>query len=272
VVRHQVAAFLGLAFVLSWWPWPFTLANPDSTALVSFGPIIAAVVVAALAGGRSQVADLLRAIAHWRVHWSWYVIALAGPFLIAGLAAAAVVALEVVEVTNAADDFGWSTWAALPLLLLSTALVGGPLFEEPGWRGFLLPILQREQSTMRATATVGLIWFVWHLPLLISDPTDQRPPLPYALWLLCLAVLLTWMYNGTGGSVLLAILFHAATNTATRTMIGPFIDDADYVTAWWIMDALFFLVTGLVIWWTGGRLGGSHQAHAPGPGRRPSTT
>jgi membrane protease YdiL (CAAX protease family) len=263
VARHQIAAFLIIAFALSWWPWPFTLINPDSTPIVSFGPVIAAIVVAAAAGGRAYVIALLRAVVHWRFRWSWYAIAVGVPFLIAGVTGAVVVGLGIVEVTDAGEDFGWSTWVTLPLLFLSTAVVGGALFEEPGWRGFLLPMLQREHTALRATAVVGIFWVVWHLPLLISDPTDQRPPFPYTFWLLALAVLLTWLYNSTGGSVLIAIVFHAAANTATRIVFEPFVDDDHYLTAWWLMTALYLLAAGLVIWRTRGQLGHRHHTLAP---------
>ena len=75
--RHRVGVFLVLAFALSWWPWPLALTNPASNAQVSFGPIIAAFLVAAVAGGRRRLVRLLRAVVRWRVPWSRYLIALA---------------------------------------------------------------------------------------------------------------------------------------------------------------------------------------------------
>jgi hypothetical protein len=265
--RHPVAAFIVLAFVLSWWVWPFALVNPDSVAILSFGPLIAAVVVAALAGGRGRVMTLLRSVVRWRVHWSWYVFAIAGPMLIAAVTGATVIGLGIVETSQPGEEFGWSTWSGLPLLFLATGLVGGPLFEEPGWRGFLLPELERRHTALRSTVVVAVLWSLWHLPLLISEPTDQRPPLPFVVWILAQAVLLTWLYNSTGGSVLMAILFHTAANTANRILLEPFLGADGFTATWWVMAALYSLAAALAIWWTHGQLGQDTADMRSGPSR-----
>jgi hypothetical protein len=255
IERHQIAAFLVLAFGLSWWVWPFTAVNPDSTATLSFGPIIAALIVSALVGGRSQVTALLRAIVKWRVPWTSYLIALGAPFVIAVLTGTVVIGSGVVDSSGLSEDFGWSAWAAVPLLLLSTGLVGGPLFEEVAWRGYLLPTLEEEHTALRSTVVVGLVWAAWHLPLLISEPSGQRPALPFILWILAQSVLLTWLYNSTGGSVLIAILFHTAANSANRLLLEPILGKDGFMVAWWMMVALYWVAAALVIWRTRGRLG-----------------
>jgi membrane protease YdiL (CAAX protease family) len=255
VARHEVAAFLFLSFALSWWVWPLTWANPDSVAMLPVGPLIAAFAVAALAGGRGEVTDLLRAIVRWNVRWRWYVVALAGPFAVVAVTGVTLLLLGVVESNHLREDYGWSTWMGLPLLLLSTGLLGGPLFEEVGWRGFLLPRLQQRHTALLSTAVVAGVWATWHLPLLVSEPTGQRPPLPFIVWILAQAVLLTWLYNSTGGSVLLAILFHTAVNSASRILLEPFLGEDGFLALWWLMAALYVLAAALVVWLTQGRLG-----------------
>ena len=71
VARHELPVFFALTFVLSWLFWPFTLLNPDSSPLVPFGPLLAAVEVTALAGGRRAALALLRQLTRWRVHAIW---------------------------------------------------------------------------------------------------------------------------------------------------------------------------------------------------------
>ena len=77
--RHDLLLFFILAYLLSWALWPLVILNPTSSPLVPFGPLIAAVVVSLLAGGRKELWALLRQLTRWRVHPIWYVIALLGP-------------------------------------------------------------------------------------------------------------------------------------------------------------------------------------------------
>jgi len=136
--RHDVLLFFVLAYLISWVLWPLVILNPTSSPLVLFGPLIAAVVVALLAGGPRELWALLRQLTRWRVHPIWYAIALLGPCVVAGVAAAlAVAAGAPMQRSGASADLG-----AVGYTFLSTMIIVG-LFEEVGWRGFALPRLQR---------------------------------------------------------------------------------------------------------------------------------
>ena len=80
IARHDLLLYFILAYVLSWAIWPLVILNPESSPLVPFGPLIAAVIVALLAGGLRELRALLGQLLRWRVHPIWYVIALLGPF------------------------------------------------------------------------------------------------------------------------------------------------------------------------------------------------
>jgi membrane protease YdiL (CAAX protease family) len=160
----------------------------------------------------------------WRVGLQWYAVALLLPVLIL------VVALYLDALfgglgPTAADFAGWYT---LPLVFLITTLIKGPFTEEPGWRGFLLPRLQSNYSPLVASLIVGVIWASWHLPLLLSDPTGQRPPLQFFVLVVAQSVVFTWVYNGTRGSVLLVILMHGSANTIFRFFDPMLIGSAAY--------------------------------------------
>jgi uncharacterized protein len=190
--RHDLLLYFILAYALSWALWPLVILNPTSSPLVPFGPLIAAVVVSLLAGGRKELLALLRQLTCWRVHPIWYVIALLGPFVMAVVAAALAVATGAPMLRSGAyTDLG-----AVGFTFLSTTIIVG-LFEEVGWRGFALPRLQRRLDALWAALVLGVIWAFWHLPELISDPTRQRPPLQFVLWALALSVIFTWLYNST---------------------------------------------------------------------------
>jgi membrane protease YdiL (CAAX protease family) len=188
--RHDLVLFFALAYLLSWALWPLVILNPTSSPLVPFGPLIAAVVVSLLAGGPRELWALLRQLTRWRVHPMWYVIALLGPCVVAGVAAALAVATGAsMQRSGAYTDLG-----AVGFTFLSTMIIVG-LFEEDGWRGFALPRLQLRFDAIWAALVLGVLWALWHLPEPISDPTRQRPPLQFCVWVLALSVIFTWLYN-----------------------------------------------------------------------------
>jgi membrane protease YdiL (CAAX protease family) len=90
------------------------------------------------------------------------------------------------------------------------------VFEEAGWRGFLLPRLQLRFSPLMATTLVWLPWAVWHLPLDFTRPggwsllaiLELRGPA-----LLLASILITWLYNRSRGALLSPVLFHASMNS-----------------------------------------------------------
>ncbi len=123
-------------------------------------------------------------------------------------------------------------WRPLPLLalpaLLVIFLVGGPLAEEPGWRGFALPRLEERFGPLVGTLLLGTLWGLWHLPLFLFTPGYNGagtglvgislPFLAFVIGEVALAVIFTWVFNNTHGSLLLTMLLHASANTAIGTV------------------------------------------------------
>lgn len=106
--------------------------------------------------------------------------------------------------------------AIVVIMLVSILLAFG---EEAGWRGYLLPRLQARMDAVPASLLFGVVWFVWHIPLLLQ--TSGWPIPVRGLWTVSGAVIFTWLFNNTGGSVLAVTLFHAGTNIWGR-LIGAF--------------------------------------------------
>ena len=237
VRRHPLATYFVLAFALAWWTWPFVLVNPNSAPMLPWSPIFAAIIVLGITEGRAGVGALLRSTFRWRAKPRWYVVALGVPLSLWVIAAAIPTAL------GAAPDVAYfAEFVALPITLLSTAIVKGPLTEEPGWRGFALPRMLTARGPLVASLTLGLIWFAWHLPLLVQDLFGtQRPLGPYIIVVLSLSVIITWLWSAAGRNVFIVIVFHAAVNSVGSHVVPAFAQ-GDQVTIWWIFAGLIAAV------------------------------
>ena len=243
--RYEVVVYLVVAYALSWSIWPLVLANPESTPMVPFGPALAAVLVAGLVGGRRQLSALLHGLVRYRTSPWWYAVALVGPVLVTGGAFTAGLAGGAPQPRWDASDL-----VHVAATVATTFLIVG-LFEEPGWRGFLLPRLQHGRRALDAALLVGLAWLPWHLPLLVAD-TSQRPLLPFSIIIVAQSVILAWLYNSTGGSLPVVMLFHAALNAFTKFFLADLQGNA-YQAAWWALGILTAAFAAAVVWFAGSR-------------------
>jgi membrane protease YdiL (CAAX protease family) len=101
--------------------------------------------------------------------------------------------------------------------------VGGALGEEPGWRGFALPRLQSLHGPLLGTLILGALWGLWHLPLFLTPWNELTlfNVVAYDLTTISLAIMYTWVFNNTKGSVFMAILLHASFNASATGILAP---------------------------------------------------
>jgi len=123
-----------------------------------------------------------------------------------------------------------------------TTLIAGPFTEEPAWRGFFLPRLQTKYSPLVASLIIGVTWWGWHLPLMLSDPTGQRPPLQFLALTLAFSILYTWIYNNAKASLLLIALVHGVTNTIAGFLFPSQFGEY-YLRMWWWYVGLGWIAT-----------------------------
>jgi membrane protease YdiL (CAAX protease family) len=124
------------------------------------------------------------------------------------------------------------------------------LFEELGWRAFLLPELRRHRTALTAALVVGLFWTPWHLPELISDPS-QRPLIQFAVLLMSQSIIFAWLYISTAGCLPVVMLAHAAYNSFARLLLAD-LPSEHYTRAWWVMSGISLIIAAGVIWHAGG--------------------
>jgi hypothetical protein len=108
----------------------------------------------------------------------------------------------------------------LPLIIF----FGGPLSEEFGWRGFALPKLQSRNNALTASLIVGVMWGLWHLPAFWIAGAGQynQPVFWFMVGAPALAILYTWVYNHTKGSLLITVLYHTAFDSTLYVTLPAF--------------------------------------------------
>jgi membrane protease YdiL (CAAX protease family) len=107
-------------------------------------------------------------------------------------------------------------------LIFSMNAIHGGLSEEPGWRGFALPRLQGRFSSLTSSIILGVLWAIWHAPARFGGIEAKTLEDTLIEWVLILfvTVIITWFYNRTKGSILVAALFHASMNTTGGFLPG----------------------------------------------------
>lgn len=231
--RHSLAIGILLMFALT---WPVDLANSGVLPFqvpfiiyifVGYGFVVASLIMTGLTLGKEGVVALLKRFLIWRVGWKWYLVA----FLLYPSIMASAVLLNVAWTRTALDFsqvFAHKIFGPSANLLvfffpffLFDAIANG---EEIGWRGYVLPRLQAKHSALVSSLIVGVIWGFWHYPKFLAPGNNSSFAL-FMLKVMADAILYTWLFNNTKGSLLLATLFHASGNTA-----GVFLPIANTVT------------------------------------------
>ncbi len=238
--KHPLVAFFVLAYALSWWPWPLYAAwVVRIEPFLSFGPLVAAVIVVTVTDGRHGLRALGARMLRWRVGWRWYAVALAVPLSVDALASVINIALGA-----PAPTFGpGAPWYTV-ILVFAIRMVNpmdGPLGEEPGWRGFALPHLQVTRSPLIATTILALLVTGWHLPLVLGSGSNPLPPFAL-LGTFAGTFWFTWIFNHTNGSVLLTLIMHAADGTLLGLLTAD-LRDAELERALLLKVVLVCLVT-----------------------------
>jgi uncharacterized protein len=267
----SVLLFFLISFGVSWVFWGIAICQERGWLAVTvptfglmilggLGPLIAANVVAALEGGRDAVGRLWRQLGRWRLGWIWY-----GLLPVIFLMRLVPLALPVF----AGQSLDWASagqqLAALPILFVFVALVGGGLDEEMGWRGFALGRLQTLLHPLYANLLLGIVWACWHLPLWLIPGTSQASAsfAVYVVSTVSLSFILGWIYNATRQSLLLVVLAHTISNLGDTLRYGfagfpnPVFDTGPVDI---LLATVFALWAVAIVIRTKGRLGHTHSA------------
>lgn len=289
LARHPLIFYSIIAYAGTWLVWLPLLLSEDGLGLFSYsaplpliltggigtfsGPALAAFVMTGVTEGREGVRRLLRSIVLWRVGLRWYLFALIGIPVVLTLGALVVPGIL-------------ASFKPMPLLTLLTSyvilfvypalIIGGPLGEEPGWRGFALPRLQGRYGPLVGSLILAPLWAFWHVPIWLTawraaGMLDVYNLIVYVLFITAWTIVMTWVFNNTRGSVLMAILLHTSVDAFPNGILWPLFPASNDVTGYGVLVGYYGMVIGLgavalvVIGLTRGRLGyrNYHRDEAP---------
>jgi uncharacterized protein len=235
VVRHPVTAFLVMLYAIAWSVFlPVVLQARELLALpielsegIAFdtvtslasllGVALPAFLVTAAISGKAGVRELLRRCLRWRVGIVWYLIAIFGVLAVMVLVGS--VLSDSAPLTVLRERWPLLFTLFLPEVLLPFLTI--QIFEEAGWTGFMQHTLQERRGPLLASILVAPAFVLQHLPILLMDASVELSSVILVGALVVVAVffrvVIMWLYNGSGRSVLVVALFHSAYNSAWGT-------------------------------------------------------
>jgi len=272
VRRRPMLTFFVLANLMSWLAWvPYILSQnglglwsyrfPEVLGTSQFagvlpgaylGPIASAFLVTAVTEGRPGLRRWIGRMWRWRVRWHWYAVTLLG----------VPVALVVTGYAFSDGQVNAPSMmvvaAYVPGLLVQMLTTG--LAEEPGWRDFALPRLQRRFGPLAGTMVLGPLWAVWHLPLFLTDwggwpDADWTHPVFFSVFCIAFNIVMTWVFNRTGESLPLSMLLHVSVNNFASIVWAEMFPAIDPDAVMQAMAGGALVAAVLVLAGTRGRLG-----------------
>jgi len=209
--------------------------------LAVYGPAIAAVVVLLRGRDPRELTSWARSVVRLKVAPRWYAFVLLAPLALAALVAGLSLAFGGKVVAQGLPTFG-----VLAIMAITQTLTSG--MEEPGWRGFALPLLQRTHSAENASWYLGLIWAGWHLPYMLylyrGLPVWQWPLTlaGFTMSIIAMGYVHAWLHNSTDSTAMNVILhgWSNVTNTVVAAVVlSPAVPLATAGVTWLFVAWLF---------------------------------
>jgi len=264
IKRHSVWTYFALTFAISWGgvllviggPGGITGTSGQFDTLLPFviltllaGPSTAGILLTGLFDGRTGLREFRSRLLKWRFGIRWYAVALLfAPLLFAAL----LLVLSLLSSEFLLGIFTAGDKTSHLMMGLMTGLMAG-IFEEIGWTGFATPRLRKRYGILATGLIVGFLWAVWHLlPAFwlgfasgtISGALSLVSYLldPF-LFLVASRVLIVWVYDRTGGSLLAGMLMHVSLTASSRIFMPLVIAGAPLI----IFDVTWAAVVWIIV-------------------------
>lgn len=245
----NIILFFLITYIWTWSFWLFGVLDLAGVLIIpyellrviliigGFGPFFSSFLLSYLRKKKVGVKKLLKKGYHYKFKKVWYLptIFLFPVILCAGFL------LGILSTGTIPDVIYYTQPWMIVLDLIWIFFLGGPFQEEFGWRGYALEKLQTRWNSLISSLILGFFWGVWHLPLFYSKTSHYGEPfLIFVAQSIILAIIFTWLYNNTGGSVLAVMIFHCMWNISIGLFpIQSFLNI--------IYIAIFLIITVLII-------------------------
>ncbi|MFT8343940.1 MAG: type II CAAX endopeptidase family protein [Clostridium beijerinckii] len=251
VNEHKKVVYLMSTFLLTWmfWVLSFTSNSFSLNAIFrtvgSLMPSIMAIIFTNYFYGRIGLRKFLKKLTIWKVNPLFYVFILfysISSFYVPSFICLIAGADYKIHIKNQIFGFNLDNPLSLLACLLVILIFGGPLGEELGWRGFVLPILQEKYSQLLSGVIVGVIWTCWHIPMFLFHIQGYDNFIVYLLQTISLSIIYTWIYNHVKGSLLILVLYHCIDDFIPSICFPEFLNYFNmYSAIYWAIQLIVLL-------------------------------
>jgi membrane protease YdiL (CAAX protease family) len=224
--KHIGLIFVLLTYLLTWSVViPIALTKHGYAAInisrslqiiSTLSPGIVAIILTAIYFGKSGIKSLFKGIVKWRVKFNFYIIIIIVGIVTCGLS---LLIFNWITGQSIKPDEPYNFVFYFILILFVSAF-----WEEIGWRGFLLPLLQEKYTAIKSSLIIGFVWGLWHLPIYLAiNPYGDKTIIYWLMMFFAcvvISIIATYLYNSTKGSILICILFHNTINTSAAYFYG----------------------------------------------------
>lgn len=218
-IRSNWWIYFFITYLISWsiWAAGFNFM-PDylitaTTILGAFGPMVSALILLKLSDDKYELKSWMNSRFNIKINYIWYL--LGG--IIIPISIAIIHHLIYLMLGGKSGIVISTEWFGYFIFLITTSLLSGGN-EEPGWRGYITPILMNKYNPIIANVIVGIFWALWHIPLYLQNgwSGSQQPLIWLILYAVPLSIILTWLFYKSRLSIVPVMLLHAGTNVVFK--------------------------------------------------------
>ncbi|MFT8363173.1 MAG: type II CAAX endopeptidase family protein [Sporolactobacillus sp.] len=250
IIKHELIIYLVITFLVTWIFWGISFTsntlNGPFRIMGSFLPSIMSIIFIGYANGFNGIKKLFKTLTIWKVSPFFYAfiflytaVSLYLPSFICSI-----IGLNYkIHMNNHISSFPLTSPLTILTCFFAVMIFGGPVGEELGWRGFVLPKLQKKFNPFISSIILGVIWAGWHIPFFYFHISGYNVSfVSYLLETIWLTILFTWLYNNTKGSLLIIILFHSFDNFVMAICFNTFMKYFNiYSIILWIIRLIIML-------------------------------